>query len=144
MTDPTTTNLIVQLIGSLSNLFGPILAGVIVTLLSTWGVRRMQKRNELKKRDATELNVIDRREERELKVESGLRAELMVRLEKSELKIEQLIYREDECKRKLLWMQQWLWTLHDALKDAGIHVNLPSELTLEGFEQPSIRAHGEV
>lgn len=99
-------------------IIGTFASGLLLAVLAQWGKSR----------------------DRSSKTESGLRAELMGRVKEQDKKIEVLTARENDCNRHLVWLQQWLWTLHAALKGAGVEVDLPHELTLEGYEQPFIKA----
>lgn len=131
MLDQISGNTLVQIIGGLLSALG-------LAFVGQWGNHRIQALQARKEEAKSKIDTLEHREERDLKAETVLRAELMAMVKEQNAEITGLKQREDDCKKRLVWMQQWLWTLHAALNQAGIVVELPQELTLDGFPQPII------
>lgn len=124
-------NTVVQILGTMCG-------GAVLALIAQRGqakIQAMQAKNQLKQR---EIDVEDRAADRSARTEKELRSELIERIARQDARIEDLQKRDQECTKRLVWLQQWLWTLHAACKEGGIEVALPHELTLEGFEQPTL------
>ena len=117
-------------------IIGTLLGTVLVAFLTQRGSAILEERRQRGARETKEIEVVNQREGREIEFATTLRNELKAQLVTQGAMIQTLQAAAADCNRKQLRTLQWLWRVNDALGEAGIHVELPADLTLDGFERP--------